>query len=228
MTDVATAQGLAGLAEERVLRADAQRNLARILEAARAVFAEQGSDASVAEIAERAGVGTATIFRRFPTKEDLVAAVVRQRVDEIAGVAHAAAEKKDPRKALRAFMVAAADAYIHDRGFCDAGAMRVFGHDAVRDVVDELVRAIDAILVRAKAAGEVREDVNAFDVPVLLMAVARAALDLEPVAPGLWHRYLDLVLDGLRPEAARPLSRRPLRAKQFAAVRDAQRSGRCC
>ncbi len=73
------------------LRADAQRNLALILEAARAVFAEEGLDASVAEVAERAGVGTATIFRRFPTKDDLIAAILEQELGAVV----------DPRPACR-------------------------------------------------------------------------------------------------------------------------------
>jgi AcrR family transcriptional regulator len=212
-----------GLAEERVLRADAQRNLTRILEAARAVFAEHGSDASVAEIAERAGVGTATIFRRFPTKEDLLAAVVRHRVEELVAVAREASEAEDPGQGLRRFMLTAADAYIHDRCFCEARSTRAFNHDEVRGLVDELLGYVETILSRAKEAGEVRDDVSALDIPVLLMAVARVGLDLEPAVPGAWHRYLDLVIDGLRPCAARPLSRKPLTRKQFEATGKSRR-----
>jgi AcrR family transcriptional regulator len=212
---------------ETALRADAQRNLARILEAAREVFAVEGLEASVAEVAERAGVGTATIFRRFPTKEALLAAVVRERVETLTEVAREAARDPDPGRGLRRYLIAAADAYIHDRGFCDAKAMRVFGHEEVRGHVDEMVAALDELLERAKAVGEVREDVTAVDVPVLLMALARVGIDLEPVAPGVWHRYLDIVLDGLRPEAARPLSRK-LTRKQFDAARDRRATSARC
>src|SRR3954469_2114092 len=112
--------------EERALRADAQRNLARILDAAREVFAEQGREASVADVAERAGVGTATIFRRFPTKEDLLAGVVEQRGGELAETGRPAATSRDPRKALRQFMQEAVAAYIGDLGFCEAAASGVF------------------------------------------------------------------------------------------------------
>jgi len=73
------------------LRADAQRNLERILEAARDVFAEEGLEASVADVAQRAGVGTATIFRRFPTKDDLVAAMLERRLESVVARARAAA-----------------------------------------------------------------------------------------------------------------------------------------
>ena len=80
--DAAVGAGLM-VVEAPHLRADAQRNLERILEAARAVFAEDGLDASVADVAERAGVGTATIFRRFPTKDDLVAAMLEHELEAI-------------------------------------------------------------------------------------------------------------------------------------------------
>src|SRR5207244_734984 len=82
------------------LRADAQRNLERILEAARAVFAEEGLEASVADVAERAGVGTATIFRRFASKDDLVAAMLEQELETVVARARAAAQADDPAVGL--------------------------------------------------------------------------------------------------------------------------------
>ena len=93
---------------------------------AREVFAEEGLDASGADVAERAGVGTATIFRRFPTKDDLLAAVVERRLAELAESARAAAAAKDPAGALRRFMQTAAAMYIGDRGFCESGDCGVF------------------------------------------------------------------------------------------------------
>jgi AcrR family transcriptional regulator len=90
--------------EERPLRADAQRNLARILDAAREVFAEEGIEATVAEVAERAGVGTATIFRRFPTKDDLLAAVVEHSLEDIAQKGREALAGKNAMKGLDRLM----------------------------------------------------------------------------------------------------------------------------
>lgn len=205
--------------EERCLRADAQRNLTRILEAAREVFAELGAEASVSDVAERAGVGTATIFRRFPHKDDLIAAVVEQRVRELAERARAAAEHRDPGKALRRFMEWGAATHVADRVFCHAVGTGVFAHESVRALAEELLGSLERLLERGKEAGEVREDVSAQDIPVLLMALAQVGLVLEPASPGAWHRYLDIVLDGLRPEGARPLSRKPLSRKQLAAAR---------
>ena len=101
------------------LRADAERNRGLVLEAARAVFAEHGLEAGVAEVAERAGVGVATIFRRFPTKDDLLAALLEARVREITELARKAAT-------FREFMVDAAAVHMADRGFCDCVDSEVF------------------------------------------------------------------------------------------------------
>lgn len=205
----------AAIAAERGLRADAARNLARILDAARAVFAERGSDASVHEIAARAGVGTATIYRRFPTKDDLLAAMFEQGLVHLTEEAAVAAEAKDVGRALRHFMQKAAAAHMADRGYCDAAESTLKERPEIAARIDELIRVVDGLLERAKEVGEVRTDVNAYDVPMLLMAVAHAGSLLEDRVPGAWKRYLDLMLDGLRPEAARPLSRRPLSARDL-------------
>jgi AcrR family transcriptional regulator len=201
------------------LRADAQRNLVRVLEAAREVFAEQGIDAPVAEIAERAGVGVGTIFRRFPTKEDLLVAVVRQRTSQLIEAADTALAEQNAGAALRRFMETAAAVQISDRCWCDATGTDLFGREGIRELVDVLVSKLAALLARAQASGDVRADVRALDLPVLLTGVAKSGLLLEDAAPGAWKRYLGIVFDGLRPEAARPLQRRPLSAKEFEAAR---------
>jgi AcrR family transcriptional regulator len=201
------------------LRADAQRNLVRVLDAAREVFAEHGIDAPVSEIAERAGVGVGTIFRRFPTKEDLLVAVVRQRTSQLIEAADAALAEPNAGAALRRFMETAAAMQISDRCWCDATGTDLFGRDGIRELVDVLVSKMAALLAEAQASGHVRTDVRALDLPVLLTGVAKSGLLLEDAAPGAWKRYLGIVFDGLRPEAARPLRRRPLSAKEFEAAR---------
>jgi AcrR family transcriptional regulator len=205
--------------DTRALRADARRNLERILEAARAVFAEHGVEAPVTEIAERAGVGVATIFRRFPTKDDLLAAVVEQRSTHLIESADAALADPDAAAGFRAFMQAAAQATIGDRGFCEVAGTSIMGRPGVRERVDELVSRVRALLARAKAAGAVRADVTTEDIPILLMAVAQAGLVLEETLPGAWRRYLDIVLDGLQAEHARPLARRAPTRRQFETAR---------
>jgi AcrR family transcriptional regulator len=193
----------------------------RVLDAAREVFAEQGIDAPVTDIAERAGVGVGTIFRRFPTKDDLLVAVVEQRTEQLIDAADAALESADAGAALQRFMETAAAMQISDVCWCEAGS-DLFGRDGLRELTDVLVGKMGELLTRAQTAGHVRSDVRALDIPVLLMAVAKSGLMLEDAVPGAWKRYLGIVLDGLRPEAARPLPRRPLSRREFAAARDGQ------
>jgi AcrR family transcriptional regulator len=203
------------------LRADAQRNLVRVLDAAREVFAEQGIDAPVTEIADRAGVGVGTIFRRFPTKDDLLAAVVEQRTAQLIDAADVALLSADPGAALQRFMETAAAMHISDVCWCDAAGTGFFDREGLREQIDVLVGKMGELLTRAQTAGQVRSDVRALDIPVLLMAVAKSGLMLEDAIPGAWKRYLALILDGLRPEAARPLPRRPLSRREFENARRA-------
>ena len=205
------------------LRADAQRNLVRVLDAAREVFAEQGIDAPVTEIADRAGVGVGTIFRRFPTKDDLLVAVVEQRTQQLIEAADLALESPDPGAALRGFMETATAMQISDVCWCEAGA-DLFEREGIRELTDVLVGKIGELLTSAQTAGQIRSDVRALDISVLLMAVAKSGLMLEDAVPGAWKRYLAIILDGLRPEAARPLPRGPLSRRQFEVARRSQPS----
>jgi AcrR family transcriptional regulator len=171
-----------------VLRADAQRNLGRVLEAAAEAFAEHGPDVSVDEIARRAGVGHATVFRRFPTKDALLLAVVQVRVNELSALAAAALADDDPGAAFSDFIWAAAEVQARDRGMfeCVDRCLKT-------PEVGELQQAVTELTERAQAAGAVRRDITAEDVPTLVAAAIRAA------PADQWRRYVEVVLDGLRP-----------------------------
>ena len=207
------------VAPERHLRADAQRNLARILEAAREVFAEEGIDAPLSVIAERAGVGVGTIFRRFPHKDELVAALVEQRGRQLVDAADLALASDDAGRAFRGFVEFAVSTQISDRGFCDAIGTELFARDDLRSFFDLVQTKLGELLAHAQEAGVVRTDVTPEDILFVFHGVAHAGLMLEDVAPGAWRRYLGLALDGLRPEAATPLPRRPISKRQFEAAR---------
>lgn len=172
------------------LRADAQRNLGRVLDAAAEVFAEQGPSASVDEIARRAGVGHATVFRRFPTKDSLIAAVVEQRIAELHALAEEALEAEDAGAAFDEFVWRAAEVNAHDRGLHDC-LLRCAGSPTARALQQAGVRVVE----RAQQSGGIRADIPAADVPALI----RAALLAAP--PGQWRSYVQVVLDGLRPRA---------------------------
>ena len=170
------------------LRSDAQRNLGRVLDAAAEVFAERGPDASVDEIARRAGVGHATVFRRFPTKDALIAAVVEKRIAELNALVDDALEVEDAGAAFTEFVWRAAELGAKDRGL-DECFLRCEDSPTLRALRDAGTR----ITTRAQQAGAVRTDIPAADVPELIRAAMRAA------PPGEWRRNVQIVLDGLQP-----------------------------
>ncbi|HEY8778007.1 MAG TPA: helix-turn-helix domain-containing protein [Gaiellaceae bacterium] len=205
------------------LRADAQRNLERILEAARAVFAEEGLEASVADVAHRAGVGTATIFRRFPTKDDLVAAMLERELETVVARAQAAAETKDPAAALAEFFSAAVETFVEDRCFCEASGGDLFERPRMQELLGELIAALDQLLGRARAAGAIRRDVVAEDIGFLINAIGLGGVRLEHTAPGAWRRYVEIVLAGLAPHGGRKLAHKPPTQQQ---LHDSKRSAK--
>jgi AcrR family transcriptional regulator len=175
------------------LRVDAQRNLERVLDAATELFAASGPDVSVDEIAERAGVGHATVFRRFPTKDDLILAVVGRHVDRLCELAREALAEEDPGPAFVGLVHRIAELNMSSPGL----------HQCVVHCVEkpggaELQRLFVEVVDRAQRAGAVRADVRAADVPLLV----RGALLSAP--PGQWRRYLDVILSGLQALHAEP------------------------
>jgi len=197
----------------RPLRADAARNRALILDAARAAFADGGLDVGVEEIARRAGVGKGTLYRRFPTKEALVRAIFDDILVEFERLAAAAGEDPDPSEAFAAFLEGAARMQASNQGFYDVVAQRL-GATALTD--EQRRRFIDAAalpLQRAQAEGRVRADLVPEDIQLMLRmlgATTRPAMDGHPMDPH-WPRYLSLLLDALRPGSATPLRAEPWR-----------------
>jgi AcrR family transcriptional regulator len=198
--------------DTRPLRADAERNRKRLLDAAVEVFAEHGLEASTAEIARRAGVGQGTVFRRFPTKDDLVAAIVVDRLGQITDAAAALLAHPPADGRVLAFMADLARIHVRDRGLIEAvsgtGALADpavhDAHGALMDVLEELVKA-------DQDAGLIRQDLGAFDVMALGKAVASAC---EPgLTSASWKRYLAVVAVGLRPTADKLPGRAPTRAQ---------------
>lgn len=207
-------------APRRALRADAERNRRLILDAAAALFAERGLDVGVAEIAERAGVGSGTLFRRFPTKGDLIVAVVEGRIVEMHEHLAAAREEPDPWAGLVRAMEDIARLQARDRGLFQAIGGSVSGDEHLHARHAELLDVLGAIVDRAKAAGLLREDVEPTDLPLLAAGAAGTCQVAGGAAPELWRRYLGVMLDGLRPHAATPL---PVQAPSLQAILDAKR-----
>lgn len=169
------------------LRADARRNLERVLDAAEQVFGASGPDASIDEIARLAGVGHGTVFRRFPSKDDLMFAVIERHVAELQALAKDALAADDPGQAFFDFVHGVAELNMNTPGL-----HRCVVHCGDKPGAAELEKLADRIVSRAQRAGAVRRDVNAEDVRLLV----RSALTNAPA--GQWRRHLDVVLDGLR------------------------------
>ena len=169
------------------LRADARRNLERVLDAAAEAFAASGPAASIDEIARAAGVGHGTVFRRFPTKDDLMYAVIERHVAQMRSIAEEALESDDPGEAFFGFARRVAELIMATPGLHGCVV-----HCGQKPGAAELDQLVARIVSRAQRAGAVRGDVQPVDVQLLV----RSALTSAPA--GQWRRYLDVVLDGLR------------------------------
>lgn len=200
------------------LRADAAHNRRALLQAAAQTFAEQGMDASVAQIAARAGVGKGTVFRHFATKDKLVAAIFCDQLDELTAVGSALLDARDPAGALLEFMTAGVRLQARDRSFCQAAAGTARADPEVRTAAAGLAGTAEALVARARDRGDIRSDITGQDVVLLLTAACQAAAPVGPAAPELWRRYLALVFDGMRPEGAHPLPHPPPTQEQLTAA----------
>lgn len=180
----------------RRLRADAQRSEDALLEAAKAVFAAAGVDAPAREIAARAGVGVGTLYRRFPKRADLVAAVFRREVDGCAAEATGLAAAHPPGEALALWLRRYAAFLNTKKGL----AVALRSGDPAFDTLPDHFRsrfepALTTLLERAAAAGAVRGDVAAWD---LLRAIGNLAAAEGPDSAAHVQRMLGLLVDGLR------------------------------
>lgn len=191
----------------RRLRADAARNREALLAAAADEFAERGLDASIADIARRAGVGKGTVFRHFATKDDLLAAIVLDRIGALNTLGEKLLDAADPGDALLEFLTAAAQ-QRQQRDLSFLAAAGGLSSEVIR-VRDEMYRTIHALVDRAREHGAIRADVTGTDV-VLLMCAPNYVTSYVPDPPaGLWRRYLAIIFDGLRPAGAHPLPEPP-------------------
>ncbi len=189
-------------ARSKPVRADAQRNLGTLLKAALEVFATLGVDAPVREIAARAGVGVGTLYRHFPQRSDLVAAVFRHEVDACADAAPMLAAEHGPAEALARWMQRYAAFISTKRGLAAALHSGDPAFDALPDYFQRrLLPALQALLQAAVAAGEVRADVEPND---LLSAVGRLGMRAGDDSAGQTQRMVALLVDGLRYGAGLP------------------------
>jgi AcrR family transcriptional regulator len=203
----------------RQLRVDAQRNRGRIVAAAEAAFAERGLEVPLEDVAEQAGVGIATLYRRFPTRDDLIVACFEHRVAEYARSAEDALAAPDGWSGFCAHVERICAMQAADRGLKDVltrtfpNAKRLESHR--RRGYAMSVRLIE----RAQAEGSLRSDFVPEDLVLLMMANAGVVQGAGEAAPDAWQRFVGLMLDGCRSAGAGPLASPPTPRQMMRAMR---------
>lgn len=205
--------------KSRRLRVDAERNRAALLTAARAVFAEHGLGAPLEEVATRAGVGIATLYRRFPTREQLIAAALVERVTQYAELAEQALAVKDPWTGFVTFVEQVCALQAGDRGLSDLLSMAMPANEEVERLRRLANGRVVELIERAKADGRLREDFTGEDLLLGLIAHAAIVQVTRRDAPQAWHRFVALMLHAFEPDTAAALPASPTTAQMARAMR---------
>jgi AcrR family transcriptional regulator len=181
----------------RALRVDAQRNREAVLTAARRLFADEGLDAQMPDVAKAANVGVGTVYRHFPKKDDLIGALVADRFDRFAEKARECLEMDDPFEALAEFIRYAAQVQADDRGICDVIGSRsaMMGAAAEAAGLPELTHAL---VTRAQRSGDLRRDLTWQDIPMIACGLGSTTRQMTGPAAGRWPRLVEILIDGLR------------------------------
>jgi AcrR family transcriptional regulator len=174
-------------------RKDALRNHERVVAAAAEAFREYGSAASVPQIAARARVGKATVYRSFPAKEDLLEAITRLSLDELRQRSALGLHETDAYEAFRRYVIELFDALSRDRLLAERLS------DTASPAAGSILETLAARMEKAQASGKVRADANPLDLRVLLCGAALQLLRLGETDPVTWRRYGEMVLAALQP-----------------------------
>lgn len=200
----ATAQAVQPLEAGRTLRADARRNRQAVVEAAKQLFAEQGLDAQIPDLARQAGVGVGTVYRHFPTKDQLIVAIAAEHFERIAAKAREKLESADPWDGLCDFIRFSVQIQADDRGLCEVMGYRP-------DVIETAARAAglvelsEELVRRAQESGQLRPDVEWQDIPMIICGLGHETHGGPPPSAGRWPRLVEIILDGLRAPGCAPL-----------------------
>jgi AcrR family transcriptional regulator len=180
------------------LRRDAARNRDKLIEAAQTAFAEEGLLVPLEAVAERACVGIATLYRRFPTRDALVAAAFEDRVAEYARAAEAALDDPDPWHGFARFIEHVCALQAADRGLGDVLTRTFPAAAGLEEQRERAYAAVVRLIERAKQGGALRADVTPEDLPLLLMANAGVVEATGEHAPAASRRFVGLMLEGFR------------------------------
>jgi len=211
----------------RGLRVDAERNRTAVLHAAREVFAEQGLEAPLEEIALRAGVGIATLYRRFPTRAQLIAAALVEKVTQDADAAEKAVEAPDPWAGFVGFVERICALQADDRGLSDLLSMALPADEQVEKLRRRANEQVIALIERAKAAGQLRDEFVGEDLLLLVIANAAVLHVTGQDAPQAWRRFVALMLDAFQRRDAPLLPAPPSTGRMARAMRRLARERGC-
>ncbi len=213
-------QGARGSAElrvsvERALRADARRNREAVIAAAKELFADEGLNAQMPDVAKAAKVGVGTVYRHFPTKDNLIAALVDERFERLAEKAREGVENSDPWDGLCEFIRFSAQIQADDRGLCEVMGSRPEVMDAAARGAG-LPELCDRLVKRAQRSGALRRDLVWEDIPMIACGLGRITQATDGPAAGRWPRLVEIILDGLRSPGSGKLPRIPDGSKAHA------------
>lgn len=184
-------------AVERVLRADARRNHEAVIAAAKLLFADEGLDAQMPDVAKAAKVGVGTVYRHFPTKEDLIAALAAERFERLAEKAREGIEAPSPWEGVCDFIRFSAQIQADDRGLCEVMGSRPEVMSASASAVG-LPELCEKLVKRAQRSGDLRKDLEWEDIPMIACGLGRITPAEMGPATGRWPRLVEIIIDGLR------------------------------
>jgi AcrR family transcriptional regulator len=196
-------------------RRDARRNRERLIASARELFAAAGVDVPVEEITRNARVGMGTLYRHFPTKDDLIDAVLEDAFAEIVELAERADAEEDAWLGLTGFLEQALALHAANRGLKDMLATSEHGRERAQAMRVRIRPPLARLIERAQLQGTLRRDFTTEDLPAVFWTTGRVIETTAGVAPAYWRRFVGLVLDGMRAEAATPLPAPPLTRAQL-------------
>jgi len=187
-----------GQQPRRTLRRDAERNRRRVIDGARALFAERGLEATLNDVAHQANVGVGTVYRRFATKEELLEAIFEDGIEQIAALAESALHHDDSWDGFVWFVEQTCELTATDRGLREMLYSKAYGGYRVERARLRLDPFVSTLVERARRDGHLRPGVEPTDMPIMSLLAGAVVEWAGHVEPDLWRRYVALLLEGMR------------------------------
>jgi AcrR family transcriptional regulator len=204
--------------EGTTLRRDALRNREKLIATGRELFSEQGSKASLEELARRAGVGIGTLYRHFPTREALVEVIYEEHIGEVLRTATEAAAAEDAWAGLVGFLERVLELQAQNLPLREVFLRHPSSEGRIAEKRRRILPALERLVTRARSQGRLRPDFTVGDLLLAMWSFAPLFEATAEVAPGVWRRHLRILLDGMRAEAATQQTARPLAGRRLEAA----------